>query len=72
MTPQTRIGDNPTEEELTVLALYAAGRTRQEIAAELNLSLRSVGYRLHRLCHCTQTTNSVAAVREGMRRGWIR
>lgn len=64
-------GGQPTERELTVLRLAAAGLSNKEIAARLELSLPTVKAHMVNIFNKTGVGSRTEAVLQALRRGWI-
>jgi DNA-binding NarL/FixJ family response regulator len=65
--PQTVLSDR----ELQVIELVAAGLTNQDIAAQLEISKRTVDNHISNILHKTQTDNRVALVRWALQWGKV-
>lgn len=61
-----------TKRELEVLRLAARGMSNKEIAAELDLSARTVQVHLGRVFRKLRVASRTEAVIHGLRRGWFR
>lgn len=70
--PQSSNGGRPTDRELTVLELAAAGLSNKEIAAELELSLPTVKAHMVNIFNKAGVGSRTEAVLKALRRGWIR
>lgn len=60
-----------SERELQVIELVAAGLTNQDIAAQLEISKRTVDNHISNILNKTGTTNRVALVRWAMQWGKV-
>jgi len=69
--PQSSNGGKPTDRELTVLELAAAGLSNKEIAADLGLSLPTVKAHMVNIFNKAGVGSRTEAVLQALRRGWI-
>ncbi len=60
-----------SDRELQVIELVAAGLTNQDIAAQLEISKRTVDNHISNILHKTQTDNRVALVRWALQWGKV-
>ncbi|MCS6963719.1 MAG: response regulator transcription factor [Thermoflexus sp.] len=69
---RTLRGEGLTEREREILALAAEGLTNRAIAQRLGISPRTVEYHLSQIFGRLGVSDRAAAVREALRRGWLR
>lgn len=63
--------ESPTERQLQILQLKAAGRTNQEVADSLGVSLRTVKGHTNRILLKLDASNMVQAVAIAYEQGWL-